>query len=51
MRAVAQQSHAATELAHQLDATREKLIILKRRMKRKGRPSALDSITEGYETT
>ena len=49
IRAVAKQSHAAAALAAQLELTREKMVSLKRRMKknRKGRGNGgLDSIVE-----
>ena len=52
--AVSQQSIAAAALAEQLDATREKLVVLKRHMKKKGRnPPSLGSISEseGEDTT
>jgi chromosome segregation ATPase len=53
LRAVAQQSYAAAALAQQLETTREKLVILKRHLKksRGGRDSGLARILEGYETT
>jgi DNA repair exonuclease SbcCD ATPase subunit len=53
LRAVAQQSYAAAALAQQLETTREKLVILKRHLKksRGGRDSGLARIVEGYETT
>lgn len=54
-RAISQQSIAAAALAEQLDATREKLVVLKQHMKRKGRPMSpsLGSISEseGYDTS
>jgi chromosome segregation ATPase len=56
LRAVSQQSYAAAALAQQLETTREKLVILKRHLKksRGGRDSGLARILEGregYETT
>ena len=52
VRAVSQQSHAAAALATQLETTREKLVILKRHLKksRRGREPSLDRILESYET-
>jgi hypothetical protein len=54
MQAVAQQNYVAAELAHQLENTREKLVILKSHLKksrRLGRDSGMECIVEGYETT